>query len=291
MRFLITGITGNTGAAAARALLAAGHSVRALVRNPSRAAAWSEQGVELVAGEIGDVDALSSALAGVDGAYLLVPPQWGSPDVFAATGVLIDAMDAALTRQPVPRIVALSSVAVQVPKGQGSGPIATLQPLEAALARRSGTTAIRAAYFHQNLASSLQPVLGAGVLPVFHSPEVRFEMVSTEDIGREVAAQLVIPPGEAAAIVNLTGPEAHTMTEVAQMFSTLLCSTITPVPQPLSVLADALKGMGAGHLGDLYVEMNQGLDHGVLVYEPGAVLTRGTTPLSASLAQLLPPAA
>ena len=288
MRFLITGITGNTGAAAARTLLAAGHHVRALVRDPSRASNWADQGVELVRGELGDTDALASALAGVDGAYLLVPPQWGSPDVFAATGRLIESMDAALTRQPVPRLVALSSIAVQVPRGEGSGPIATLQPLEAALARRSGTTAIRAAYFHQNLASSLQPVLGAGVLPVFHGLDVRIEMVSTEDIGREVAKQLLIAPADAAPVVNLSGPESHSMTEVAQAFSALLGRPITPVPQPLSVLADALKGMGAGHLGDLYVEMNQGLDRGVLVYEPGAVVTRGTTPLSASLAQLLP---
>jgi uncharacterized protein YbjT (DUF2867 family) len=49
--FLVTGITGKVGGAAARHLLEKGKQVRALVRSEAKAAAWSAKGVELVKGE------------------------------------------------------------------------------------------------------------------------------------------------------------------------------------------------------------------------------------------------
>ncbi len=60
--FLVTGITGNVGGSTARHLLAAGKQVRALVRNPEKAAAWKDQGVELVEGEWQDTAVLTEAL-------------------------------------------------------------------------------------------------------------------------------------------------------------------------------------------------------------------------------------
>ena len=54
---LLTGITGNIGGATARALLAKGVRFRALVRDPGKAAAWADKGVELVQGDIEDAAA------------------------------------------------------------------------------------------------------------------------------------------------------------------------------------------------------------------------------------------
>ena len=60
--FLITGITGNVGGAAARHLLQQGKQVRALVRDEAKAAAWAEKGVELVKGAWEDAAVLTQAL-------------------------------------------------------------------------------------------------------------------------------------------------------------------------------------------------------------------------------------
>ena len=70
---LLTGITGNIGGATARALLAKGVRFRALVRDPGKAAAWTDKGVELVQGDIEDAAAVKRALAGVDRALLVMP--------------------------------------------------------------------------------------------------------------------------------------------------------------------------------------------------------------------------
>jgi len=56
--FLITGITGKVGGAAARHLLNRGKQVRALVRDPAKAAAWRSKGVELVKGDWTDPAAM-----------------------------------------------------------------------------------------------------------------------------------------------------------------------------------------------------------------------------------------
>ncbi len=70
---LLTGITGNIGGATARALLAKGVRFRALVRDVAKAAAWADQGVELVPGDLEDMEAVKRALAGVDRALLVMP--------------------------------------------------------------------------------------------------------------------------------------------------------------------------------------------------------------------------
>ena len=53
----------------ARALASAGHDVRALVRDPSRAADLAASGIELAAGDVRDPAALRRAAAGVDVVY------------------------------------------------------------------------------------------------------------------------------------------------------------------------------------------------------------------------------
>ena len=79
--FLVTGITGKVGGAAARHLLKMGRQVRSLVRDEVKAAGWKSKGVELIKGEWEDAAAMTRALEGVEGAYLMMPPsQTPSPD-------------------------------------------------------------------------------------------------------------------------------------------------------------------------------------------------------------------
>ncbi len=49
--YAITGITGQVGGAAAQALLAAGHPIRAILRDAGKAASWAAQGAEIAIAE------------------------------------------------------------------------------------------------------------------------------------------------------------------------------------------------------------------------------------------------
>ncbi|HYF24548.1 MAG TPA: NAD(P)H-binding protein [Baekduia sp.] len=68
---LLTGATGYVGGRLLPDLLAAGHRVRCLVRDPSRARGLPD-GAELVQGDVVSGDGLAGALAGADVAYYLV---------------------------------------------------------------------------------------------------------------------------------------------------------------------------------------------------------------------------
>lgn len=69
MKVLVTGATGFTGGHLARWLVASGHSVRALVRDPARGPALARDGVEPCAGDLRDGASLDRALGGVEVVY------------------------------------------------------------------------------------------------------------------------------------------------------------------------------------------------------------------------------
>lgn len=69
---LVTGAAGQTGSSATRQLLAAGYPVRALVRREdARSAALKALGAEIARADMGDPEAMASALKGVRRAYFV----------------------------------------------------------------------------------------------------------------------------------------------------------------------------------------------------------------------------
>ena len=66
--FLVMGITGKAGGAAARGICWHRAKSALLVRNREKAANWADQGVELVDGDWNDATAIAAAAQGVEGA-------------------------------------------------------------------------------------------------------------------------------------------------------------------------------------------------------------------------------
>jgi uncharacterized protein YbjT (DUF2867 family) len=81
----VTGVTGYVGGRLVPELLAAGHQVRALARNPGRLRdrPWSSQ-VEAVQADAADLEEMRAALTGVDVAYYLIH-SLGTGSTFEAT--------------------------------------------------------------------------------------------------------------------------------------------------------------------------------------------------------------
>ena len=78
MRALVTGATGKVGHATVRTLLAEGHEVRALVRDPERAAKVVTHGAELVRGDVTDPPSVARAAEGREVVFnaMGLPEQW-----------------------------------------------------------------------------------------------------------------------------------------------------------------------------------------------------------------------
>src|SRR5579863_7705323 len=74
--FVISGVSGHTGAVAANTLLAAGKKVRVIVRDAQKGEAWRARGADVAVASLDDAGALATAIAGADGFYALVPPNY-----------------------------------------------------------------------------------------------------------------------------------------------------------------------------------------------------------------------
>src|SRR5215471_10004494 len=72
MKVFLTGATGFVGRNMLKRLLAEGHSVRALVREPEKASALKEERVELTAGDVAEGAGLDQGMQGCDAAVHLV---------------------------------------------------------------------------------------------------------------------------------------------------------------------------------------------------------------------------
>ena len=200
--YLVTGITGKVGGATGRHLLKQGKQIRALVRNPKKAAKWADQGVELVEGDWNEATALAAALNGVEGAFVMLPAIWApSPDFKEARDVIANYVEA-LTRAVPPRVVALSSMGAN--RTSGLGMVTGLSLFEQGLRSLTPPVAfVRAGGFFENFLYGLQTAQG-GTLPVFYAPTNRKStMVAINDIGAEVANLLTRPAWPGHRVIEL----------------------------------------------------------------------------------------
>lgn len=270
MLFAVAGVTGNTGKVVAETLLAQGHTVRVIVRDAQKGEAFAARGAEVAVADLGDAAALSEALRGADGAWLLVPPNMGAPDFRAYQDATGEAIVAAVAAVKLPHVVLLSSVGAHLPAG--TGPIAGLHPLELALSRLpdTGVSLLRAGYFMENLPGNFG-MLDQGLLVAFHSGDLAIPMVATRDIGATAAALLLEgppAPGE-ARVVELSGVDVR-FHEVAGTLSGLLGRSITVHEVPTSAMSGALQSFGVpAGMADLYQEMTTGMVNGTLGFEGG----------------------
>ena len=284
--YVVTGVTGNTGAVVAETLLAHGEAVRVLVRDADRAAAWAARGVEVVTGDVKDAAAVAKALAGARGAYLLDPPDYGSADPLADADVVGAAYAEAIRASGLPHAVVLSSIGAQHP--DGTGIIGTLHRLEAQLrAAGAPVTFLRAAYFMENWGNVLEPALEQGVLPSFIHPLDRaLPMVSVADIGR-TAAELLIEGPHGVRVVELSGPADYAPTDAAAAVGTAAGRAVQAVAVPRAEWAPTLAGVGfPPEVVALFVGMYDGIANGRVAWE-GQEARRGTVTLGEALRKLV----
>jgi uncharacterized protein YbjT (DUF2867 family) len=153
---LVTGITGNIGGATARALLTKGVRFRALVRDLTKAAPWAARGVELVQGDIEDLEAVKRALMGVDRALLVMPN--GETQKRAEIAFTRAAKAAGLTW-----LIKLSSP--EAVRGTTSPiPLAHIAAEDAIKASGMQWTLVRPSFYMQNFRGSLKTARATGKL-------------------------------------------------------------------------------------------------------------------------------
>lgn len=219
--FAIMGVTGQVGGAAARALLAAGHRVRAVVRDKSKAAAWAERGAEIAVAAVEDTAALKDAFAGTEGIFVMVPPDFAPQPDYPGARVAASSLARAIAEAAPERVVALSSIGGQ--RESGLGLITQVHILEEALAGLSVPTAIlRPAWFMENSLWDIAPARDTGAMASFLQPLGRpYPMIATADIGR-VIAETLEEQWQGRRVIEIEGPQRYTQHAIAALLGGVL---------------------------------------------------------------------
>jgi len=288
--FAVAGVSGHTGKVVAETLLAQHEPVRVIVRDTAKGEEWRKRGAEVAVADLDDADALTKALRGASGAYLLLPPMMSSTHVRGDNARKIGAIAKAIDASGVKHVVFLSSIASQ--HDAGTGPILSTHDAEVALSKsRVDVTFLRAPYFMENLAGSLY-ALDKGELPTFLQLEKPFPMVATQDIGT-TAAKLLLESGHGKSVVELHGPREYSQKDVAASLSKITGKTVTAKQGPEDAMIPAFTAGGLNaHWAALYQEMIHGMNTGHVAFEGGKIRTAmGTTELDVVLRRLIAPKA
>jgi uncharacterized protein YbjT (DUF2867 family) len=277
--YAVAGVSGNTGAVVADELLQQGERVRVIVRSKAKGEPWESKGAEIAVASVEDATSLTEALRGVDGVYLLAPPDMGSTDLDARGKQLGEAFARAVKESGVKHVVLLSSIGAH--QDSGTGPIITVHHIENAL-RGTGAnvTFLRPTYFMENWAAGLGPAQENGVLPSFLAKDEKIPMVATHDIGKVAASALRNPPsGE--RVINIAGPQDYTPAEIAKELGAVLGKEVTIAEGPLDAVVPTFTSFGISeHVAGKFREMYEGLGTGRVAWDGKGEQVRGETPPS-----------
>ena len=209
--FVLLGSNGQITSQLARLLLTAGHPVRVVGRNTRALAPLSRAGAQIAVGDPGDSAFLESALAGATAAYTMIPPCYAEHDMRAAQDRIGRAIADALGNVRVPRVVNLSSIGAELPRG--TGPIEALHAQEQRLhsVGRMDLLHLRPGSFMENLLPSAVEAAAVGVLPGMERADVPIPMVATRDIAAVAARELTLPQHRGTLLLH--APRHVTMRE------------------------------------------------------------------------------
>jgi uncharacterized protein YbjT (DUF2867 family) len=228
---LITGATGNVAGTILPHLAGKGVTVRALVRDPAKAA---KLGVETVQGDLEYHHALPKAFAGADTVVIIHPPGPRAPA--QSSNALWAAKQAG-----VKRIVRLSAIGAGYDAPTINGRMHGLSDHEV-VASGLAYTIIKPHFFLQNLLGNAPQIAKDGTL-FYAMGDGKLPMIDVRDIG-EFFARVLLTDGHDGKTYTITGPSAVTFHEFAAAVSRATGKPVAYVPVPVEAAVQGMKSWG-----------------------------------------------
>jgi uncharacterized protein YbjT (DUF2867 family) len=211
---LVTGAAGKTGRAVISALVARGHSVRALVHSEAQGETFSStKEVEVFVGDLLSKDTVGRAVRGVEGVYHICPNV--DPNELSIGNIMISAARAAEVKLFVfhsvlhPQVESMPhhwlKMRVEETLFNSEIPFAIMQP----------------APYMQNILPELSDIENQGIYSVPYSVEAPFSPVDLSDVA-EAAANVLSESASTGGIYELAGPEVLTPRQVASTLERIL---------------------------------------------------------------------
>jgi len=262
--YVVLGASGHTGHVVAKNLLAAGEKVRVVGRSADRLQSLAAEGAEIAVADATEAPALTKALKGAEGTYVLVPPDVTSNDYRTYQDRVSDAIAAAVQNAGVGNVVSLSSFGADKPSG--TGPVAGLYDLEQKLNQIGGVNVLhlRAGYFMENTLPQVGIVRALGSVAGPIRPDLKLPMIATRDIGDAAANALLRRDFRGKQTRELLGQRDIDYVEVASIIGKAIGQpSLGYIQPPEEQLRDSMvkMGMSANFVG-IILEMAGALNSG-----------------------------
>ncbi|MEN9353949.1 MAG: Family ership [Fibrobacterota bacterium] len=237
---LVTGAAGHLGRATLEHLLKAGHTrLVATTRNPDALADFAARGVEIRKADFDDATTLEAAFQGVDRMLLISTSSFDYP------GQRLEQHKRAIGAAAAADVKHILYTSV-VRADEAESPMILAidhRATEAALIE-SGLdyTILRNNWYAENMVGDVQHALATGTLATA-TGEGKVGWVTRDDCARAAAAALA-SSFTGKRIVDVTGPEALSFGEIAQILSQVSGKEITFAPLPSSVRQEILVQIG-----------------------------------------------
>lgn len=279
----ITGATGQLGHLVLQNLLktTAASKIVAIVRNPAKAEALSQQGIVVRQADYTDEAAFTAALQGVDKLLLISSSEVGqrTPQhrnvihAAKAAGVKFIAYTSLLHADKSPLGLHVEHVETEKMLADSGIPYALL---------RNG-------WYTENYLASAPPALEHGVF-IGAAGDGKIASATRADYA-EAAARVIAEEGHAGKVYELAGDEAWTLSELAAALSKQSGKNVVYQNLSEADFAAALKSVGlpAG-LADMLANSDVGAAKGGLFDDSrtlSALIGRPTTPLAESIKGIL----
>ncbi len=251
---LVTGATGLNGSELVLRLSAMGIPVRALVRSATRAQGFSSlSNVEIVEGDMERPETLTRALQGVDRAMLI---SSSDPAMLEVQSNFIEAA----RKAGVKHVVKLSGIMPDL-----DSPFRFAR-MHGEIERRLETsgmafTHLRSGEFMHAYFRQVPSIVARGAL-FLPMEDAKIASIDIGDLA-EVAAAVLTGSGHEGKIYPLTGPEALSMTEVAEKLSAatgkmIQYVNVAPEEAKRAQLAAGVPPFTADALAELFAERRKG---------------------------------
>lgn len=279
----VTGATGQLGQLVINALLktVAASEIVALVRDPAKAQALSDKGVQVRRGDYNDKAALDRALQGVE-KLLLIP----SSEVGQRTSQHRNVIEAA--KSAGVQLIAYTSLlhADTSPLGLAAEHVETEKLLaDSGLAY----ALLRNGWYSENYLASVPAALQHGLF-IGSAGEGKIASATRADYA-EAAARVLTLDDQAGRVYELAGDDAWTLSDLCASLSALSGNTVAYQNLSEADFAAALMGAGLPEgFAKLLADSDAGAAKGGLFddgHQLSTLIGRPTTPLAASLKAML----
>ncbi|MCG3101636.1 SDR family oxidoreductase [Enterobacter sp. DRP3] len=279
----ITGATGQLGQLVIEHLLKTvpASQIVAIVRNPAKAGALSQQGIVVRQADYTDQAAFTTALNGVDRLLLISSSEVGQRatqhqnviNAAKGAGVKFIAYTSLLHADKSPLGLHVEHIATEKALAESGVPYALL---------RNG-------WYTENYLASAPPALEHGVF-IGAAGEGKIASATREDYAA-AAATVISQDGHAGKVYELAGDNAWTLSELAAELSKQSGKNVAYQNLSEADFAAALKGVGlpAG-LADMLADSDVGASKGGLFDDShtlSQLIGRPTTPLAESIKTIL----